>query len=69
MYTAGQRELTGQLRIELDALLDEYGAYWHVVGPCSDCGWYAWPRGDGQVPRVVAPSLPELSSKLKERGS
>jgi hypothetical protein len=66
MYTARQRELTGPLRKELDALLDECGAQWHVVGPCPDRSWYAWPRRDDRAARVMAASLAELAVKLKE---
>jgi hypothetical protein len=69
MYTAHQRELTGPLRDELDELLDEHGASWHVVGPCLDGSWYAWPRGHDDAPRLLAPTLAELGIKLKGRGS
>ncbi|MGH3158817.1 MAG: hypothetical protein ACRDNF_19910 [Streptosporangiaceae bacterium] len=69
MYAAGQRELTGPLRDELDELLDEHGADWHVAGPCLDGSWYAWPRGRDEAPRLLAPSLAELGVKLKERGA
>jgi hypothetical protein len=66
MYTAGQHKLTGPLRAELDAFLEEHGSRWHVVGPCLDAGWYAWPRADVLGPRVLAASLAELTIKLKE---
>jgi hypothetical protein len=66
MYSGDQRSLTGRLREELDALLGEYGARWHVVGPGPDGGWYAWPRDDDEAPRVFAPSLTELGGNLKE---
>jgi hypothetical protein len=69
MYAAGQCELTGPLRAQMDALLNEHGSCWHVVGPCLDGGWYAWPRGDVLAPRVMAASLAELAIKLKERRS
>jgi hypothetical protein len=69
MYSARQRELTGPLRDELDALLDQHGAGWHVVGPCLDGSWYAWPRGDDEAERSLASSLADLGAKLKERES
>lgn len=65
MYTPKQRQLTGRVREELDALLDKH-AGWRVVGPCMDGGWYAWPRGDDQAERVRAPSIPELDAALEK---
>lgn len=67
MYTVAQRELTGPLREQLDALLDEFGPRWHVIGPCLDGSWYAWPRGRDEAPRVRAPDLAALGVALKER--
>jgi hypothetical protein len=69
IYTAAQWNLAGPLRKELDAVLAEHGARYHVVGPCCDGGWYAWPRGRDEVPRVLAASLAELAEKLDELGS
>jgi hypothetical protein len=69
MYTARQRRLTGPVRQDLDALIDQHGAQWHVVGPCLDGSWYAWPRGQDNAPRVLAASLPDLGVALKERAS
>jgi hypothetical protein len=66
MYTVKQRKLTGPLRAELDAVLGKHGARWHIVGPCLDGGWYAWPRGHDEAPRVLAPTLAELDNALDE---
>ena len=40
---------------------------WMIVGPCLDGGYYAWPRGDDNAPRVLARDLDELATKIKER--
>jgi hypothetical protein len=42
---------------------------WMIVGPCLDGGYYAWPRGDDNAPRVLAGDLDELATKIKERES
>lgn len=68
MYLPGQAELTGPVRAALDALLDEFGHGWWIVGPRDDGTWYARHRVDQDRPRIPAPTLEELAGKLREAG-
>ncbi|MGH3158982.1 MAG: hypothetical protein ACRDNF_20750 [Streptosporangiaceae bacterium] len=52
---------------ELPEVIRVLQARWMIVGPCLDGGYYAWPRGDDNAPRVLARDLDELATKIKER--
>jgi hypothetical protein len=52
---------------ELPAEIRDIQTRWHIVGPCLDGDYYAWPRGDDNAPRVLASDLAELAVKIKER--
>lgn len=69
MYTSRREDLPVALRAELGELLDKHGVCWHVAGPGPDGSWYAWPRNDDRVPRVLASSLAELADKLDDQES
>jgi hypothetical protein len=56
-------------RAALIEIIRVYRQRWVIVGPCLDNGWYAYPRHDQTIQRVLAANLPELNARLRERES
>jgi hypothetical protein len=52
---------------EMPEVIRGYQLRWWIVGPCLDGGYYAWPRGDDNAPRVLARDADELAAKLAQR--